>query len=146
MKRLLTAFIMTAILLAGCAYVQRMVTGKPEETPEAAENPEEEIQTVGEYTIYNTTGSPVIELYLYPTGGSEKGTNHAAEPFGDGNRIVLNYDAGAAAKETELTLEFKTESGYSAAFTTLHIETAPIYLLAVDALTGATPISFRSPD
>ena len=45
-----------------------------------------------------------------------------------------------------MTISFKTESGYEAQFATLHIETAPVYLLAQDALTGATPISFRAPE
>ena len=44
-----------------------------------------------------------------------------------------------------MTVAFKTESGYEAKFETLHIETAPITLLALDALTGATPISFSAP-
>ena len=44
-----------------------------------------------------------------------------------------------------MTIAFKTESGYEARFETLHIETAPITLLAQDALTGATPISFMAP-
>jgi len=56
---------------------------------------------------------------------------------------VLKYDAGEKAKEAELTLEFTTESGYTAAFTSLHIETASISLLAEDALTGPTPIAFQ---
>ena len=45
-----------------------------------------------------------------------------------------------------LTLSFKTEGGYEAAFTTLSIEEAPITLLAADAMTGATPISFSKPE
>jgi hypothetical protein len=45
-----------------------------------------------------------------------------------------------------LTLSFKAEGGYEAAFTTLSIEEAPITLLAADAMTGATPISFSKPE
>ena len=44
-----------------------------------------------------------------------------------------------------VTLSLKTESGYEAAFTTLHFENVPISLLAADALTGSTPISFKAP-
>ncbi len=49
------------------------------------------------------------------------------------------------------TLAFKTESGYEAAFATLHFENVPISLLpapvvedgeAADAMTGATQIAF----
>ncbi len=43
------------------------------------------------------------------------------------------------------TLEFTTESGYTGSFDTLHFEVAPISLLAEDALTGATQISFSAP-
>lgn len=145
MKRILTA-VTAAFLFTGCAYLEDLLPGKPETQQETAKPAEETVQTVGEYTICNTTGSPVTELYLYPTGSAEKGKNHAAQPLGTGNRLVLKYDAGDAAKETELTLEFKTEDGYSASFTTLHIETAPISLLAEDALTGATPVAFRLPE
>ena len=44
-----------------------------------------------------------------------------------------------------MTVAFKTEGGYEAKFETLHIEVAPITLLAQDALSGATPISFFAP-
>ena len=142
MKRLLTV-ITAAILLAGCEYINQVIPLKPEETPEAAEPAKEEIQTVGEYTIHNISGTPVTALYLYPTGSSDKGKNYAESVLAEDNRIVLKYDAGEKAKEAELTLEFTTESGYTAAFTSLHIETASISLLAEDALTGPTPIAFQ---
>ena len=49
-----------------------------------------------------------------------------------------------------ITLSFTTESGYEAAFETLHFETVPISLLPAktdtDATTGATPISFSAPE
>ena len=44
-----------------------------------------------------------------------------------------------------LTLAFTTESGYTAAMETLGVETAPVTLLAAEAMTGATPISFSAP-
>ena len=99
MKRLLTV-ITAAILLAGCWYINRVIPLKPEETPEAAEPVKEEIQTVGEYTIHNISGSPVTALYLYPTGSSDKGKNYAESVLAEDNRIVLKYDAGDKAKET----------------------------------------------
>ncbi len=40
---------------------------------------------------------------------------------------------------------FITESGYEGHFKTLHFETVPITLLAADALTGPTQISFFAP-
>ena len=45
-----------------------------------------------------------------------------------------------------VTLSFKTESGREGAFETLHFETVPISLLAADAMTGATVISFKAPE
>nr|MCR4883551.1 cytochrome C [Clostridiales bacterium] len=44
-----------------------------------------------------------------------------------------------------LTLTFVTESGYTGTFATLLIAVAPITLLAPDAMTGATAISFFAP-
>ena len=45
----------------------------------------------------------------------------------------------------DLTIHYVTESGRTGEFTTLSIEDAPITLLAPDAMTGATPISFSAP-
>lgn len=114
-----------AIALMGCG------TEKAAETVEAA---------TGVYDIYNTTGEKVTELYLYKVG-SEKGDNLVPNGFDAGYSMKLSY-TGAA--DTTLVLEFKTESGYSAAFETLHIEEAPVSLLSVDAMTGATPIAFQA--
>ncbi|MBQ9326923.1 MAG: hypothetical protein IJ225_00105 [Solobacterium sp.] len=146
MKKLL-AFVTAALLLAGCGTSSSESTAPAaaepavEETTEAAA---EDVQTVGEYTVYNATGESVSELYLYPVG-SDKGENLAGERgLSDAHAIGLTYDAGDKASETTLTLEFVTSSGYTAAFETLHIETVPITLLAEDALTGATPIAFQS--
>ena len=51
----------------------------------------------------------------------------------------------SAAISRVLTLAFTTESGYTAAMETLGVETAPVTLLAAEAMTGATPISFSAP-
>ena len=147
MKKLL-AMTAAALLLTACGSAAPAEAPAEEKTEEKAETKTEEtkeVQTVGEYTIYNATGETITELYLYPTGTAEKGENLAGDHgFKDAHAVAATYDAGDKAAETSLTLEFTTESGYNAAFTTLHIETVPLTLLAQDALTGATPLAFQA--
>ena len=104
--------------------------------------------TSAEYTVYNTTGSKVTELYLYDAGSDEKGDNLAGENgLADGENIVITRDV-EADKQSDVTyiLEFTTEDGQTQSFETLHYEVAPISLLSVDAAAGATPIAFTAPE
>lgn len=98
-----------------------------------------------EYTVYNTTGSTVSELYLYAAGSEDKGENLAGEGLADGESVVLTLpeDADTSAK---YVLEFTTEDGTTQSFDTLGYEVAPISLLSADAAAGATPISFTAPE
>ena len=98
-----------------------------------------------EYTVYNTTGSTVTELYLYVAGSEDKGENLAGEGLADGENVVLTLpeDADQSAK---YVLEFTTEDGTTQSFDTLSYEVAPISLLSADAAAGATPISFTAPE
>ena len=98
-----------------------------------------------EYTVYNTTGSTVTELYLYTAGSEEKGENLAGEGLADGESVVLTLpeDADQSAK---YVLEFTTEDGSTQSFETLSYEVTPISLLSVDAAAGATPIAFSAPE
>ena len=98
-----------------------------------------------EYTVYNTTGSTVSELYLYVAGSEDKGENLAGEGLADGENVVLILpeDADQSAK---YVLEFTTEDGTTQSFDTLNYEVAPISLLSADAAAGATPISFTAPE
>ena len=101
-----------------------------------------------EYTVYNTTGSTVTELYLYDADSDEKGDNLAGENgLADGENIVITRDV-EADKQSDVTyiLEFTTEDGQTQSFETLHYEVAPISLLSVDAAAGATPIAFTAPE
>ncbi len=99
------------------------------------------------YTVYTSTGETVKELYLYDTDSSDKGENLAGEGLEAGAFVELTKTVLATqTEEQEYTLEFVTESGYTGSFTTLHFEVAPIQLLAEDALTGATMISFSKPE
>ena len=110
----------------------------------AAASSEAEAQPA-EYTVYNTTGSSVTELYLYTAGSEEKGENLAGEGLADGESVVLTLpeDADQSAK---YVLEFTTEDGSTQSFETLSYEVTPISLLSVDAAAGATPIAFAAPE
>ena len=63
-----------------------------------------------EYTVYNTTGTNVAELYLYAVGSEDKGENLAGEGLADGESVVLTLpeDADTSAK---YVLEFTTDGG-----------------------------------
>ena len=98
-----------------------------------------------EYTVYNTTGSTVSELYLYAAGAEDKGENLAGEGLADGESVVLTLpeDADTSAK---YVLEFTTEDGTTQSFETLNYEVTPVSLLSADAAAGATPIAFSAPE
>ena len=99
-----------------------------------------------EYTVYNTTGSNVTELYLYDAGSEDKGENLAGEGLADGESVVITRDEDADKQgDVNYVLEFTTEDGSTQSFETLHYETPPICLLSVDAAAGATPIAFSAP-
>ncbi len=99
-----------------------------------------------EYTVYNTTGSNVTELYLYDAGSEDKGENLAGEGLADGESVVITRDEDAdKQKDINYVLEFTTEDGTTQSFETLHYETTPVSLLSVDAAAGATPIAFSAP-
>lgn len=101
-----------------------------------------------EYTVYNTTGSTVSELYLYEAGSEDKGENLAGEAgLADGENVVITRDV-ETDKQDDMTyvLEFTTEDGSTQSFETLHYETTPISLKSVDAAAGATPIAFAAPE
>ena len=101
-----------------------------------------------EYTVYNTTGSTVSELYLYEEGSEDKGENLAGEAgLADGENVVITRDV-EADKQGDMTyvLEFTTEDGSTQSFETLHYEITPISLKSVDAAAGATPIAFAAPE
>lgn len=99
-----------------------------------------------EYTVYNTTGSTVSELYLYEAGSEDKGENLAGEGLADGESLVITRDVEADKQaDVVYVLEFTTEDGNTQSFDTLHYEVAPISLKSVDAAAGATAIAFEAP-
>ena len=96
-----------------------------------------------QYEVTNSTGENVTDLYIYEVGSADKGTNHAGDGMADGDTVSIDY--GENPVNIDYTIEYTTESGRTAQFDTLSVEIAPIYLLAEDAMTGATPISFMAP-
>ena len=101
---------------------------------------------VGTYTIYNKTGETVTELFITDNVTGEKSANYAVNGFAADavNTITCSLPGGEDGSH-RLTLSFKTEGGYEGTFETLSIEVAPITLLAEDAKTGATAITFFAP-
>ena len=96
---------------------------------------------LGKYTLYNLTGENIREVSLTNNETQEK-TVVATDMEPGASAEVKYLDADNAV----LTLSFTTESGYTGVFATLHMETAPVSLLAVDAASGATAISFSVPE
>ena len=109
-----------------------------------AASSEAEVESA-EYTVYNTTGENVTDLYLYVAGSEDKGENLVADGLADGDSVVLTLPEDAD-KSAEYVLEFTTEDGATQSFDTLSYEVSPISLLSVDAAAGATPISFTVPE
>ena len=105
-----------------------------------------EPEQTAEYTLYNTTGAKVTDLYIYEVGSSDKGENYAGEGMADGDSVVVTFTATASeAKAKVYVVEFTTEDGATQTFETLHFEVAPISLKSVDAAAGATAIAFSAP-
>lgn len=98
----------------------------------------------GYYTVYNKTGETVKELSLTVNATGEK-TVVAVDVPADAVNVIAFTVSSEDLQNGTLTLSFTTESGYEAAMKTLYVETAPVTLLAADAMTGATPISFSVP-
>ena len=137
---------MTACGSSASSTAASSVASSAAASSEAASSEAEAVSA--EYTVYNTTGSTVTELYLYNAGSDEKGDNLAGENgLADGENIVITRDV-EADKQSDVTyiLEFTTEDGQTQSFETLHYEVAPISLLSVDAAAGATPIAFTAPE
>lgn len=142
-----TASSTTAATTAATEAAAAASTEAAATTEAAAEaTTEEEIATTGSYTIYNQTGEKVTELTVTRNDATEDAENYAGDAgLADGESVTVDKDYPDATADTSLTLTFTTESGYTASFTTLGLEEAPITLLSADAMTGATPISFSIP-
>ena len=137
---------MTACGSSASSTAASSVASSAAASSEAASSEAEAVSA--EYTVYNTTGSTVTELYLYDAGSEEKGDNLAGENgLADGESIVITRDEDADKQsDVNYVLEFTTEDGETQSFETLHYETTPISLKNVDAAAGATPIAFAAPE
>ena len=100
-----------------------------------------------EYTIYNTTGDEVTELYLYLVGSEDKGENLAGEGLEDGASVVVTRNAASEEEAKAMTFVLEWVSGgQTQTFETLHFEVVPLSLKSVDAASGATPVAFAKPE
>lgn len=149
MKKFLTVLfaVMMILTLAGCAK----------------EEPEEEVEMTtahGEYTISNNTGKNVGEIYIYPVGSTDKGTNYVHQAFENGELHydyldkfhAITVDASDDAKFAEWTgakdelahfnLEFYSDEGdLLGTFEGLALEgPVTMVLTTEDTKAGATPI------
>ena len=142
----MTACGSSASSTAASSSVASSVASSAAASSEAASSEAEAVSA--EYTVYNTTGSTVTELYLYDAGSEEKGDNLASENgLSDGESVVITRDEDADKQsDVNYVLEFTTEDGETQSFETLHYETTPISLKNVDAAAGATPIAFAAPE
>ena len=133
-----------ALLLAVMLMLTFTACGEKaaEPTTEAAAEPQ-----TAEYTIYNTTGDTVTELYMYLVGSTDKGENLAGSGLAEGESVVVTKEADSEdeAKAMTFVLEF-VSGGQTQKFETLHFEVVPISLKSVDAASGATPIAFAKPE
>lgn len=136
-----------ALVLAGCSSSVTTETASEVTAAPSAEATEEaeEIVTSGKYTVTNTTGETVTELYLYETGTEDKGENYAGEGLAVDASVTIEIEVDeAVADGYASTLEFTTESGTTSQFTTLHLEEANMNLLSAEAdtYTSATPFEW----
>ena len=163
MKKLISVLAIAAVcisLLAGCGTAKPAETTAPTETTvettvetTAETTVETTVETTAapemqkaEYTVYNTTGAKLTELYLYAVDASDKGENLAENGIADGESIVITREATAEeAGSINYILEFTAEGMDTQKFETLHFEVVSISLKSVDAAAGATPIAFAAP-
>ena len=135
MKKILSIAMAAAMVLSFAAC-----SSKQDSSSEEVKEP---TVATGTYTVYNTTGDKITELYLHEAGSEDKGENLAGEGLADTASVELKKEG---AVDFALVLEFTTESGYTGSFDTLHNEVAPISLLSEDAAAGATVIKFAKPE
>ena len=134
----LTAIVLAAVMTTALVGCGGSASSAPASSAPASSTAVDTSDAV--YTIANTTGMNVTELYLYVAGSEDKGTNYAAEGLAADATVTTAYSE--EAKASVYVLEFVTEDGATQKFETLYYEVATINLLSVDAAAGATPIAF----
>ena len=136
----LTAIVLAAVMTTALVGCGGSASSAPASSAPASSTAVDTSDAV--YTIANTTGMNVTELYLYAAGSEDKGTNYAAEGLAADATVTLTTAYSEEAKASVYVLEFVTEDGATQKFETLYYEVATINLLSVDAAAGATPIAF----
>lgn len=135
---------LTAIVLAAVMTTALVGCGTSASSTPASSAPASSAVDTSDavYTVNNTTGMNVTELYLYAVGAEDKGTNYAAEGMANEANVVITTTYSEEAKAGTYVLEFTCEDDNTQKFETLYYEVATINLLSVDAAAGATPIAF----
>ena len=63
-----------------------------------------------EYTVYNTTGENVTDLYLYVAGSEDKGENLAADGLADGDSVTIIKDLKVKGSSSMLKIGTKVKN------------------------------------
>ena len=63
-----------------------------------------------EYTVYNTTGENVTDLYLYVAGSEDKGENLAADGLADGDSVTSIKDLKVKGSSSMLKIGTKVKN------------------------------------
>ena len=144
-----------AAILAGMVCVSvfpAVAEGTGDKHPEVWTSEAEtagEVRATRTYTLQNAMDSVVTELYVYPSDGTSKGENLAGDGLVRGEQVYVTVNGYMLHTENETlyTVEF-TADGQSYRHTTLHVEDLlndkVIYLVGMDGVSGATPLSFST--
>ena len=116
-----------------------------------AEGPEQagEVKATRTYVLQNAMDDTVTELYVYPSDSGNKGENLAGDGLERGEQVKVTVTGYMlrTEKETLFTVEY-VAAGQTYSHKTVHVEDLlfdkVIYLVGVDGVSGATPLSFGS--
>ena len=135
MKKILAMAMAAAMVLSFAAC-----SSKQDSSSEEVNEP---TVATGTYTVYNTTGDKITELYLHEAGSEDKGENWAGEGLAADASVEVNVEVEkeAAIAGYNMTVEYVGEDGTSVVvFDSLHLEEANLFLKpAADVEGGATP-------
>ena len=124
---------MTACGSSASSTAASSVASSAAASSEAASSEAEAVSA--EYTVYNTTGSTVTELYLYDAGSEEKGDNLAGENgLADGENIVITVikrECPVCVSRSGLILPFNTDHNSRNRLIVLVIDQYPAMLCSL---------------
>lgn len=126
------------------ALVAEAIVPAPlEDTPETRG----EVKATRTYVLQNRMDETITELYVYPSAGEDKGENLAGDGLekDEAVRVTVTGYMLHTENETLFTIEY-VAGGQTYAHRTVHVEDLlfdkPIYLIGVDGISSATPVSF----